>query len=77
MPDSDTPQAIRDLEKLISADAMKDACSEPRMIAQSQLVLAAKLLESAGYELAQTKSASHSVTMLAISAYVTQIAKTV
>ncbi|MEP1766826.1 MAG: hypothetical protein ABJJ53_09365 [Sulfitobacter sp.] len=75
---SATPNAkiISDLKKLIQTEHLDSSQYEPSQMAQYLLILGAKLLETAGYELAQTQEAQHTVPLLALSTHVAQISET-
>lgn len=77
MTDSSSAKAVRELEILIESDSLKATSYNPSDLAQQHLILAAKLLETAGYELAQTEGADHTLTLLELSSQVTEISKTI
>lgn len=76
---SDTPKmdVVRALEDLIASEHLENKHHEPSLVAQHQLILAAKLLETAGFELAQTEGVQHTLTLLALSELTIKISKTI
>jgi len=66
---------MEDLQRLIQAEHLDFSQYEPSQMAQYLLILGAKLLETAGYELAQTKEARHTIPLLALSTHVSHISE--
>jgi hypothetical protein len=75
MPIISSAEAVRELHRLVDAGHFGSHLDIPTQLAQIHLSLAAKLLESAGYELAQTNASSHTIRLLELSVQVDQISE--
>jgi hypothetical protein len=75
MPITSSVEAISELQRLIDVGYFGSALETPTQLAQFHLALAAQLLETAAFEIAQTPAAPHTLTLLELSLQANQISK--
>lgn len=75
MSGSNKTDVVQELQSLINADQLNSVDYDPKHLAQCHLILAAKLLETAGYEVARTNKSGHTIPLLSMSSQIAKISR--